>query len=327
MLASRTPLRVSFFGGGTDFKDYYSLDHGCVLSTAVDKYVYIMVNRKFDAKIQLKYSLTEIVDAPEQIFHPTLRESIRYVGLEGGLELAAMADFPSFGTGLGSSSSFLVGTLNALHNLRGDAPDAERLAREACEIEIGVLREPIGKQDQYIAAYGGFNFITFNRDDSVSVQPVIVKRETLDALQKKLLFFYTGISRSSSSVLREQKQGIGDKVAYLDEIRSICVKAKGELERGRFESFGELLAQSWELKRSLASGVSNDAINNFYSRAMEAGAAGGKILGAGGGGFFMFYCDEERQDAVRKALQPMREVTFGFPAEGSRIIFREGADS
>jgi D-glycero-alpha-D-manno-heptose-7-phosphate kinase len=188
-----------------------------------------------------------------------------------------------------------------------------------------VLGEPIGKQDQYIAAFGGFNLIKFNKDDSVSVEPVKARKETLAEFRKKLLFFHTGISRSSGRVLKEQKEKIGDKTEYLNRLRSFAVEAKSKLEHGDLSSFGEMLDESWQLKRTFASGVSSEMIDNYYAAAKEAGAAGGKILGAGGGGFFMFYCDEEKQAGVRKALSPMREMDFGFPAEGSRIVFNDRA--
>ncbi len=323
MLASRTPLRVSFFGGGTDFKGYYELDYGCVLSTAIDKYIYIMVNKKFDQHIQLNYRLTEIVENVEQIMHPTIREAMRFVGVENGIELSAMADVPSHGTGLGSSSSFVVGVLNALYALKEERADAERLAQDACRIEIETLNEPIGKQDQYIAAHGGFSFIKFQKDGQVSVEPVKVPKQTAEELQKNLLFFHTGISRSSGRVLKEQKQNIGSKIEYLDRLRKMAEVAKGKLERGDLGAFGEMLDESWQLKRTFASGVSTEMIDEYYSSAISAGAKGGKVLGAGGGGFFMFYCEPEKQDAVRKALAPMREVFFDFPKEGSKIIFND----
>jgi len=320
MLVTKTPLRVSFFGGGTDFSRYYERDHGCVLSTAIDRYVYIMLNRKFDDRIQLNYRLTEIVDHVDQILHPTLREAIRHAELDCGIELSAQADFPSHGTGLGSSSSFLVGVLNALYSLKGEEASPSRLAEDACGIEIGTLREPIGKQDQYIAAFGGINLIRFSKD-KVEVEPLSVKPETMEALRRRLLFFYTGVGRSASRVLKEQNDRIEEKLAYLDKLRGMAMEAKAELERGRIDSLGRMLDESWQMKRTFASGVSNDTIDNYYRAAMEAGAEGGKILGAGGGGFFMFYCPEGRQDDVRKALAPMREVGFGFPAHGSKVVY------
>ncbi len=323
MLASRTPLRVSFFGGGTDMKKYYELDYGCVLSTAIDKYVYLMINKKFDGNIQLNYRLTEIVENVDQILHPTIREAMRFTGIDGGIELSALADFPSHGTGLGSSSSFLVGVLNSLYAFKGEHADKEKLAHHACKIEIDLLNEPIGKQDQYIAAYGGFNLIKFKKDDSVEVIPIKVSSDTLKALKKKLLFFHTGVSRSSSRVLKEQKDLIPEKIDYLNRLRTMAEDAKSKLEHGDVDFVGSMLDESWQMKRTFASGVSNDMIDNYYRSALAAGARGGKILGAGGGGFFMFFVDEEKQDSVRKALSPMREVKFDFPVNGSEIVYKD----
>lgn len=321
MIASRTPLRVSFFGGGTDFYDYYKKDYGCVLSTAIDKYVYVMVNKRFDKKIQLNYRMTEIVDNIEQIFHPTIREAMRLSGIQDGIELSNMADFPAYGTGLGSSSSFLVGMLNAFYSYKGMKFDLEKLAKDACNVEIEILREPIGKQDQYIAAYGGFKFIKFNKDDSVSVENVNVKPETMQTLKEHLIFFYTGISRASSSVLREQKGNIDNKEEFLGKIREICQKMKTEFEHNRLDLFGEMLNEAWTLKRNLASNVSNSAIDSYYEKAIHAGATGGKVLGAGGGGFLMFYCNNDKKAQIRKALGNLREVSFNFPVEGSKIVY------
>ncbi|MCX6768501.1 MAG: GHMP kinase [Candidatus Micrarchaeota archaeon] len=321
MIITRTPLRVSFFGGGTDFQDYYRRDYGCVLSTSIDKYIYVMVNRRFDDKIQLNYRMTEIVDSVDQIFHPTIREAMRFAGVEDSTEMSNMADVHAHGTGLGSSSSFLVGMLNALHAYNGERADAEKLARDACHIEIEVLKEPIGKQDQYIAAYGGLKFIRFNKDESVSVEEVKVPEGVEKALASKLMFFYTGISRRSGQVLKGQKANIEQKLEVLDKMRGIAERMRDELRQGRIEEFGVMLDESWQAKRSLAGGISNEAIDAHYQKAREAGAQGGKVLGAGGGGFLMFYCDEEKQEAVRKALGALREVRFGFSPTGSEIIF------
>ncbi len=323
MIVSRTPLRVSFFGGGTDFRDFYKEHEGCVLSTAIDQYIYVMINKRFDTKIQLNYRITEIVDSVDEIIHPTIREAMRFVDAGNALELSNMADVHALGTGLGSSSSFLVGMLNALGTYAGKIPTPEQLAKDACKIEIETLREPIGKQDQYIAAYGGVRFITFKKDDSVVAEEVAVKPQTMERLQKKLLFFYTGLSRRSSSVLKGQKENIKDKTQTLVEMKNLAKKMRDSLVHGRVEEFGDAFHTSWEMKRSLASGVSNELIDNLYSNARSAGAQGGKVLGAGGGGFLMLYCDEEKQGAVRKALSTLREVHFKFPRPGSQIVFND----
>ncbi len=323
MIASRTPLRVSFFGGGTDFRDYYKEDYGCVLSTAIDQYIYAMANGKFDGSIHLNYRKTEIVDSIDKIEHPTIREGLRLLGIERGIELSALADVPAHGTGLGSSSSFIVGVLNALHAYCDKKASAETLAREACRIEIEKLGEPIGKQDQYIAAYGGFKLIKFNRDESVQIMPVRANRETLEELQSRLLFFYTGIGRKSSDVLTEQKSNISNKRDTLNKMRFLAEHMFNELNHNRFESFGELLDESWMLKKSLANGVSNNDIDRYYTAACEAGATGGKVLGAGGGGFLLFYCEKEKQPAVVRALRDLRQVHFRFVAQGSELIYQD----
>lgn len=325
MIITRTPLRVSFFGGGTDFQEYYKRDYGCVLSTSIDKYIYVMVNRRFDNKIQLNYRMTEIVDSVDQIFHPTIREAMKFAGVEDSTELSNMADVHAHGTGLGSSSSFLVGMLNALHAYNGERANAEKLAKDACHIEIEVLKEPIGKQDQYIAAYGGLKFIRFNKDESVSVEEVKVPGGVKEALASKLMFFYTGISRRSGQVLKGQKANIEQKLEVLDRMRRMAERMRDELRQGRIEEFGTMLDESWQAKRSLAGGISNEIIDEYYQKAKDAGAQGGKVLGAGGGGFLMFYCDEDKQEDVRKALGALREVRFGFSPNGSEIIFDDHA--
>lgn len=323
MIIARTPLRVSFFGGGTDFQDYYKRGYGSVLSTSIDKYVYVMVNRRFEEKIRLNYRMTELVDSVEEITHPTIKEALRLLDIQDSTEIGSIADVHSNGTGLGSSSSFLIGVLNALHCYKGNRIDKERLAKDACHIEINMLNEPIGKQDQYIASYGGFRFIRFNKDDSVSVEDVNAPPEALSDLSSKLMFFYTGISRKSSQVLKGQKENIDKRLEVLDSMRSIAERMRHEISRGRVEEFGEALNESWQAKRSLAEGVSNDIIDSYYKKAIDAGAVGGKVLGAGGGGFLMFYCDEEKQDSVKKALSEMREVRFGFSRGGTEIVYND----
>ena len=321
MILSRTPLRVSFFGGGTDFEDYYKLDYGCVLTSAIDKYIYLMVNRKFDGTIQLNYRITEIVNSIDEIKHPTIREGMRLVGINNAFELSAIADVPAHGTGLGSSSSFIVGALNAMHTYKNEDANTEKLAAEACNIEIDILKEPIGKQDQYIAAYGGFKFIVFNKDGTVTVTKIKASEETIKELEGRLLFFHTGVGRKSSDVLTEQKKNINNNVETLNKMRSMAERMFDELNKNRIEGFGEALGESWDLKRSLAGSISNDSINSYYDKAIKAGATGGKILGAGAGGFFMFYCEKEKLRAVRRALGDLEEVYFKFERGGTRIIY------
>jgi D-glycero-alpha-D-manno-heptose-7-phosphate kinase len=259
----------------------------------------------------------------DQIFHPTIREAMRMANVEDSLELTNMSDVHAHGTGLGSSSSFVAGMLNALYTYHGTKADAEKLARDTCKIEIDILKDPVGKQDQYIAAYGGFSFIKFNPDETVSVEQVKASSETVRKLESNLLFFYTGLTRRSGQILKGQKQNINAKRAMLDQMRGITEKVRRELEAGKLDSFGKSLHESWELKRSLADGISNEMIDKYYHDALDAGAEGGKVLGAGGGGFLMFYCKPDAQTAVRKALAGLREVKFGFSPKGSEIIYND----
>ena len=323
MIISRTPMRISLAGGGSDLSVYYRESTGMVVSTAITMYIYITVNAKFDDKLRVSYSETEIVDSVDEIKHNIIREALKIVGIHGSIEVVYMGDIPlgSAGIGLGSSSSLAVGVLNALYAFKGMYVSAERLAREACRIEIDILGHPIGKQDQYAAAYGGFNAIRFNPDDSVFVNPVIWKRKLRERLQSKLIMFYTGIERISSAILEEQRNGIGDNRGHL---RSLVEKAETMCQcfnSGDVECVGRLLHEGWLEKKRLAAPITNPTIDDYYDRAIDAGAAGGKILGAGGGGFMLFYCDEDRQDQVRKALSDLKETPVRFEPQGSRIIY------
>jgi D-glycero-alpha-D-manno-heptose-7-phosphate kinase len=323
MIISRTPLRLSFIGGGSDLAVYYQRSPGSVVSTALNMYIYITVNKKFDDLIRVSYSKTEMVQSVEEVEHNIIREALKIVGIEKGVDIVYMGDIPlgSAGVGLGSSSSLAVGVLNALYAFKGRHVSAEYLAQKACEIEIDILQHPIGKQDQYAAAYGGFNFIQFNKDESVFVDPIICDRETRHRLNKKLLLFYTGIMRISSNILEEQKAGIDGNSSILDAMVELSRVMREAIIRHDLESIGHLLHESWEYKKRLATSITNDKIDDHYQKARSAGAAGGKILGAGGGGFLLLYCDEERQDNVRKALVELKEVPFLFEPQGSKIIY------
>lgn len=328
MIVSRTPLRISFAGGGSDLAAYYRHEPGAVVSTAIDKYIYITVNRKFDPQIRASYSITEIVDSPAQLRHELIREALNHVGLTSGLEITSISDIPSQGTGLGSSSTYTVGLLNALYAYQGKHAGAERLARETCAIEIDQLAKPIGKQDQYIAAYGGLQYIQFNPDGSVFVDPIICSAETKRRLQDRLLMFYTGLTRSADTILGEQRANIEQDNARRCGLREMTAMA-GELrdllcrESGNLDLFGEILHRGWELKRSLASGISNGAIDDWYARAREHGALGGKILGAGGGGFLLVYAPTEHHGAITAALAELRRIPFDFEQQGSKIVYVE----
>jgi D-glycero-alpha-D-manno-heptose-7-phosphate kinase len=324
MIISKTPLRMSFVGGGSDLPVFYREFGGAVVSTAINKFVYVTVNKKFDEQIRVSYSRTEEAKSVEKIKHPLARESMKLLGIKGGIEITSIADIPAKGTGLGSSSSFTVGLLNALHAFANRHASADRLARESCEIEIGRCGEPIGKQDQYAAAFGGFSFIQFNANDSVSVEPIICQRETLRQLENNLLVFYTGITRSASALLKMQQQAVASqkvKQKAMQKMVGLARRLKAELQKNNLSAFGEIIHENWLLKRSLTREVSNDTIDGWYSRARKSGAVGGKLLGAGSGGFLMFYAPQEKHEGIVRELKELRPIKFGFEPQGSKIIF------
>jgi D-glycero-alpha-D-manno-heptose-7-phosphate kinase len=324
MIISRTPLRMSFVGGGSDLPVFYREHGGAVLSTAVDKYVYVNINRKFDNGIRLAYSKTEEVDSVDQIEHKIVRATFGMMKLDGGVEITSIADIPSRGTGLGSSSSFTVGLINAIAAYQGRHVSAADLGRDSSHIEIELCGEPIGKQDQYAAAYGGFNLIEFKQDDSVIVTPIIMPKSTRDELERNIIVFYTGITRSASHILKEQNVGVASEIGKqeaLIRMVDLTYQMSASLQRGEIDSFGEILEENWQLKKALASGVSTGEIDEWYNLAKAAGAVGGKILGAGSGGFLMFYAPAERHPAIERALHGLRRIPFGFEAHGSRVIF------
>jgi len=321
VIISRTPFRVSFAGGGTDLRAFYGEEPGAVTSVTIDRYMYITVNRRFDDTLRVSYSRTEIVDDFEKLHHPIVRECLRLTGLTSGLEITSVADMPA-GTGVGSSSSFTVGLLHALYAFGGTYASPERLAREACAVEIEILGEPIGKQDQYAAAYGGLQHLRFLPDESVQVDPVICRPETFRELQGSLLFFYTGTVRSASKILSEQRRNTAAKRVHLREMQRQAEKVRDVLHEGTgLERIGALLHEGWMLKQQLAGGISSPAIDGYYQEARRAGALGGKILGAGGGGFLMLYVEPRHQAQVTAALTDLRPIPIGFEREGSKIIF------
>ena len=327
MIITQTPLRISFFGGGTDFKGYYRLNKGgAVLSTAIDKCIYVIIKKRFDDKIYINYSRKEIIDSVDEIRHDLVRESMRKTGIEKGVEITTLADVPSEGTGLGSSSSVTVGLLNTFYLYQVQSQPAAILARQACQIEINILKRPIGKQDQYSAAFGNLNLIKFNPDDTVTLQQLSIDEEVKRELEANLMLIYTGITRRSSDILSEQKKNIKDKISVLNDIRDMVEEGKEYLIKGKLDDFGKLLHQGWERKKILAQGINNPLIEEIYQAARKAGALGGKISGAGGGGFLLLYCSLERQNRIRKALGNLRELSFRFEEEGTKAIFnvREG---
>lgn len=321
MIISQTPLRISFFGGGTDLPAYYRAQPGMVLSTAVDKYCYITVNRRFDHTLRISYSRTEIVDSVEEIHHPLIREALKLTGVNAGVEITSIADIPA-GTGMGSSSTFTVGLLTALHAFRGRHVSAAELARSACEIEIDRVGEPIGKQDQYAAAFGGLNVITFHPDETVAVDPVICPHGVRQELDSCLMLFYTGLTRAAGSILKDQQARTASLEGYLTQMRDLVDQGRQVLLEGRhLARFGSLLHDGWELKRALSDKISAPLIDEAYTAARAAGALGGKLLGAGGGGFLLIYAERHNQDRVRHALAGLREIPFSLEPRGSHVIF------
>jgi len=320
MIITRTPLRISFTGGGTDIGDYYHLNGGAVVSMAINKYVYITVNKKFDNAIRVSYSNTEIVQEVSELHHELVREAMRLAKIDGGIEITSIADIPS-GTGLGSSSSFTVGVLNALNAYAGTRLSARQMAELACRIEIDILGHPIGKQDQYAAAYGGMNYFQFNADESVRCERISLLEDDWRAMSKKLMMFYTGITRSADTVLKEQSKNTGNRLDALSDMKQQAVDMYHELSQNGFTgSFGDALHQGWLKKQTLAGTITTPQITQLYEAALSAGAKGGKLLGAGGGGFLLFYCDEQYQHAVRKALG-LRQVDFAPDYYGSQVVY------
>ncbi len=321
MIITRTPFRVSFAGGGSDIASFYEKHGGCVLSTAINKYMYISVHPSFDPdETVLKYSETETVNDIADIKHKYFKQVLTDLDVKG-VELVSTADVPA-GTGLGSSSSFTVGLLNSLYAYKGVYVSKERLANEACETEIDKLKNPIGKQDQYAAAYGGLNFYEFKRDGSVTVEPVIMEKAAKAALEGNLMMFYTGQLHSASAILKEQSNNItaGDKEKNQLKMCDLARALREELTRGNIDAMGEILHENWLLKKTLARGISNPAIDEAYERAIKAGAIGGKLLGAGGGGFLLFYVPKEKQDSLKKKME-LPQMPASFDRQGSVVIF------
>jgi len=324
MIIVRSPLRVTLGGGGTDLPSYYRDNTGFLTAAAIDKYVYITVHQTFVDHLIVKYSMLERVKSIEDLKHPIVREAFNLIGLEArGLEVSSMADIPA-GTGLGSSGSFTTALLKALYAHRKQLIHPRELAEQACDIEINRLREPIGKQDQYIAAFGGVTCFHFNPDDSVDARPVNLDTENLYNLEDNLLLFFTGYSRSASSILKEQddrtKQRDAQMIDNLHYVKDLGLRSLKALESGRLVEFGQLMHEHWTHKRRRSSGVSNSRIDEWYELAMRNGALGGKLIGAGGGGFLMFYAEDKTR--LRHALTGagLTEVRFRFDFEGTKII-------
>ena len=321
MVMTRAPLRITFVGGGTDLPFYYKKrDYGAVVSSAINKYIYVTVNRKFDSTIRISYSKTEIVDSVDRIEHPTIRESLRFLGIENGIEVVSISDIPSRGTGLGSSSTFLVALLHALHSYKGEFVSAEELAREAVKVEREILGEEGGKQDQYIAAYGGTNFMKFRNDGSVEVVNAVSHDSNLKKVEGSLLLLYTKRERSSTEIYRDQIENSSEKMNVYDEMKKLTDGTLKAICDGDIDALGELMHRNWMMKRSLSSRISDGWIDAKYERAIKLGAKGGKLVGAGGGGFLLLVAEPEKHENIAKELG-LRKVDFRFSQSGSRVIF------
>lgn len=321
MIRTRTPLRVSFVGGGTDFPDFYRQFGGEVISTAISQEIEVRVWARGDGRIRIDGSIKEMASALEQVRHDRIREALRVTGVVGGVTLRVDSPISAQGSGLGSSSAVTVGVLQGLSALKGIDKSAEELAQNACEIEMERLGDPIGKQDQYIAAYGGLRHLKFHPDESVQVESVPLSEATRRKLNTNLLLFYTGIERKSSDILREQRQRTTANFDRLLELKSLVSQVKGVLgDPGRLDELGALLHRGWELKQQLAHQISGPHLNRIYATARKAGALGGKLLGAGGGGFFLFYAPPRAHPAIRAAMRGLQELPFRLGRDGSRIL-------
>lgn len=324
MIISKTPFRISFVGGGSDLPDFYQRGYGAVVSSAIDKFVYLALHEFFDRRYLLKYAQTESCDSIDAIRHPLIRECLRITGNRDFLEITSFADIPSLGSGLGGSSAFSVGLINALLARQGRMPSHETCAARACEVEIERLKEPIGKQDQYAAAYGGMNYIRFNSDGTVHVEPIILGAVARAELEKRLVLFYTGVTRRAVEILAEQRRNLLSDPRYvgiMSRMRDQADELRAALAKGDIAAIGRLMHEGWLLKRQVATGVSNAHFDEIYKRGRAAGATGGKLLGAGGGGFFLFYAEPEHRRAVIDALRDLRHIDFRLEQQGTRIIY------
>lgn len=319
MIIVQTPLRVSFLGGGTDFEDFYLNHGGAVLSTAIDKYAFVVMKERFDDMIYVNYSKKEIVSNVDDLEHELVREAMKMAGVEKGVEISTFVDVRE-GTGLGSSSSITVGLLQSLYAYKGEAETAGTLARQACQIEVDILGKPMGRQDQYIAAYGNMRFITFS-GEGISAEKVVLSKEGKTKLSERLMLFFTKRTRRSGEILAEQKANIADRVEVLKEMTKLAYQGREAITRETFDELGEMLHKGWQLKRQLASKISNSDLDEMYQAALNSGAVGGKITGAGGGGFLLLYAPAQRRDDIRSALWGLEEIPLRFEADGTKVIF------
>jgi D-glycero-alpha-D-manno-heptose-7-phosphate kinase len=326
IVTTKTPLRITFTGGGTDLPQYYrNYGPGAVVSAAIDRYIYISISRNFRKdEIRVSYSRTENgLKSVDQIQHPTVREALRLLGIGTGIQIVSITEVPSGGTGLGSSSSFLVGLLNALHTWLGETVSPSQLAEEAVKIERNILGEPGGKQDQYIAAYGGIQYMQFERNEDVLLKRINIKGEMLSELNEQLLMFYTGVERKSVDIHKEQSLGIDINRNSYDRMKEIALETKKTIENHDFYQLGKLMHENWNIKKGLSNSISPDMIDQWYSKAINAGAVGGKLIGAGGGGFLLFLSPIERQSRVVDAVHGLERHRIQIENLGSRVVYLE----
>ncbi len=328
MIITRTPFRISFAGGGSDLRNYYEKYGGSVVSVSINKYIYLSMHPYFDEDAYLlKYSKTEQAKSIGEIQHPIIRTVFSKYGIKG-VDFNSSADIPS-GTGLASSSAFTVGLINLCNVYTDKYMNKEDIANLACEVEIEDLKEPIGKQDQYACACGGLNFIEFQRDGEVDVEKLYLQTDAYRVLEKNLLMFYTGQTRAAGSILAEQKKNTTNdkaKINNLHKMVKLSRELKEELLKGNINAMGEILHTGWMYKRELAHGITNSNIDYYYNLAMQNGALGGKLLGAGGGGFLLFYVEEQHRSRVRKALKDLKEINFSFDSKGTHVIYYNKRD-
>ena len=321
MIITQTPYRVSFAGGGTDLPAFYEHEFGAVLSMGIQQHMYITVSPRFEKTMRVAYSRVEIAEDIDKIEHTIAREALRLTGLSEHLEITMVGDVPA-GTGMGSSSSLAVGMLNALYAYKGQITSPGQLAQQACDIEIDILGKPIGRQDQYAAAYGGVNYIKFNPDHTVDVEPVPCDPSFLGQLENHIILLYTDQRRDADKILKKQSEGSRDKMEVLREMRDLAGVLRTTMGgAGDLEDFGRILHEGWLLKRSLGFGITNPGVDEWYNVARANGAMGGKLLGAGGGGFLLLMAPPERHDAIRMACGNPREIPFRIDRRGSRVIF------
>jgi len=325
MIITRSPLRITLGGGGTDLPSYYRENDGFLIAAGITNYIYVTLNKAFIDDCIIKYSKTERVNDIDEIEHPIIREALKLTNTDiRGLEISSLADIPSSGTGLGSSGSFTTALLKALHHYNNRVISPKQLAEQACYIEMDILKEPLGKQDQYIAAYGGLSCFEFNKDGSVNAYPLNVSKETLYNLEDNLILFFTGYSRSASSILKEQddatKKDNKEMIENLHFIKDLGYKGKVALENNELEEYANLMNIHWDYKKKRSSSMSNTRIDYLYNLAMKNGAISGKLIGAGNGGFLLFYCSNKKRLRESMAKEQVKELRFRIESEGTKII-------